>query len=213
VPVSLVPAPDPTRPTIGRWSIALPARDGPWDGLSATSPTPLFQRHFRLCAPTIDPQGNPGEVRLSEWTWSKRNGSKADQRLEASVPRLPGDLVLLETDNGDNAPVALAAAQVTYPVFRLLFKADQTDGYAVMYGNPRADWPHYDLDLVAEQLLTSVRHPVLPAPVGAAPAAVSAATETAGYAFWGALALVVVGLLAVVAKLAPQGGLAGNRPG
>jgi hypothetical protein len=95
--------------------------------------------------------------------------------------------------------------QAVYPVVRLVFKVADTDGFALAYGNPSVNGPTYDLGLVAGRLLTSSR---ATAHLGAdQPEEASRnpfAGMNGGYVFWGALALVVVVLLAIVAKLLPK---------
>lgn len=75
------------------------------------------------------------------------------------------------------------------------------------YGNPRAAAPRYDLSLVARQLLTAER---VPAALGAEeqlkPGAwpARASLRSGGLLFWGILALVVVALLIIIARLLPK---------
>ena len=90
----------------------------------------------------------------------------------------------------------------------MVFKVEETDGFALAYGNGNAGTPRYDLSLVAGKLLTASRNVArLPTDVPAA-ASADARNFFAGidnrYVFWAALALVVVVLLVVVARLLPK---------
>jgi hypothetical protein len=95
--------------------------------------------------------------------------------------------------------------QAVYPVVRLIFKVADPGGFELIYGNPAANTPRYDLSLVAVKLLTSSRN-VAKLAVGDPNSATRNAFSglKGGYIFWGALALVVIVLLVVVAKLLPK---------
>ena len=115
------------------------------------------------------------------------------------------DTLWIETDNGDNPPIALGAVQAVYPVVRAIFKVADKDGFALIYGNKAANAPRYDLSLVAVKLLTSSRNPAKLATAEARTHGRNAfAGLKGGYIFWAALGLVVVVLLVVVAKLLPK---------
>ena len=128
-----------------------------------------------------------------------------ESRVFGLQERMRTDTLWIETDNGDNPAIALGTLQVIYPVVRLVFKVAQPDGFALAYGNPSAVAPRYDLGLVAVRLLTSSRSV---AHMGDDEQSTGARNPFAGisggYVFWGALALVVVVLLVVVAKLLPK---------
>ena len=115
--------------------------------------------------------------------------------------------MLVETDNGDNPPIALSAATATHGVARLLFKTDAAP-VALYYGNAQVASPRYDLALVAGELLAAQK---IVAALGPEEKSRSDGwTKTAlagargGVLFWGVLALVVAVLLVVVAKLLPK---------
>jgi hypothetical protein len=119
--------------------------------------------------------------------------------------RTHADTLWIETENGDNPAIALGAVKVVHPVVRLIFKTTETEGFSLAFGNREAGAPHYDLSLVAVKLLTSSRNVAQLAAGGATVAARPAfAGIEGGYIFWGALALVVIVLLVVVAKLLPK---------
>ena len=116
------------------------------------------------------------------------------------------DVLFLETQNGDNPRIELDQFRLFYPATRLLFKAGREDHVFLYYGNPEVASPRYDLSLVADQLLTADKATAsLAAPEqlrepswgeGRAP-------RTGGVLFWGILALVVVVLLVIIARLLP----------
>ena len=93
---------------------------------------------------------------------------------------------------------------------RLVFKAatDAREALELFYGNNRAAAPRYDLRLVAAQLLGAEKSIATLGPE--APVAKQPHRESdtpggsGGIAFWIVLALVVAGLLIVLARLLPR---------
>jgi hypothetical protein len=201
-----VNSPDPKRPTVSLWALHLPKAGLPLRRVVLATSTSLFQRQFRLYEKTAQPGEGPSEHGLAAGLWVRtpEPGSPAARSFELQ-DRVGTDTLWIETDNGDNPPIALGTAQAVYPVARLVFKVAQTDGFTLAYGNPSASAPRYDLSLVAERLLTSSRNAAhLDAGGEGAAARNPFAGLSGGYLFWGALGLVVVALLLVVAKLLPK---------
>lgn len=206
----LVPASDPARPRIGRWELTLPYAGLPLRPLTITSPTALFQRQLQVFEKITDDRGNTQERTLAFVSWSRTPGENAQQSQTLIVPLngVPAtNKLIIETDNGDNPPLALSGAQASLPVVRLLFKAD-AGSLALYYGNRATVAPRYDLALMAGQVLAAEK-----SVAGLAPAEklhgdgwqrTMFASGRGGILFWGVLALVVAVLLAVVAKLLPK---------
>ena len=117
------------------------------------------------------------------------------------------DTLILETENGDNPPIEPEKFTAFYPATRVLFKADGNDRLFLYYGNPNVSPPSYDLNLVAGELLAADKSTAAPGSeevlkktgwmAGASPG-------SGGFLFWGILAVVVVGLLVVIARLLPK---------
>ena len=197
---------DPKRPTVSLWRLPLPQAGLPLHRLVLACPTPLFSRQFRIYEKATGPDGRSRESTLAtgEWSRTPEPGVLETRGFELS-DRPRTDTLWIETDNGDNPAITLGAVQSVYPVVRLVFKVAETDGYTLAYGNPAAIAPRYDLSLVAFKLLTSSRNVAQISAGEANPAArKSFADLGSGYVFWGALALVVVVLLVVVARLLPK---------
>ena len=93
---------------------------------------------------------------------------------------------------------------------RLVFKAtpDSREPLELFYGNDRADAPRYDLRLVATQLLGAEKSIATLGPEASVTKQPRPDSETpggtGGSAFWLVLALVVAGLLLVLARLLPR---------
>ncbi|MEO6246659.1 MAG: hypothetical protein ABIQ12_14630 [Opitutaceae bacterium] len=204
--LTLKPANDPSRPRLSRWEIALPQAGLPLTRLTLSSPTPLFQRHLRVFETVTDDRGNRHERTFATGEWSHTPGEARPVTLPLNSTPATATLIV-ETDNGDNPPIALTTATATHGVVRLLFKTEAAP-VALYYGNAQATSPRYDLALVAGQILTA---PKIAATLGpeenARPegwAKHALAGASGGALFWAVLALVVMGLLGVVAKLLPK---------
>jgi hypothetical protein len=201
------PAPDAKRPSVSVWKLPLPQAGLPIQRIVLTTATPLFQRQFRLYEKLIDPDGQAIEVPLAAGAWSRTPEPGAPETKTFPLSnRMRSDTIWIETENGDNPPIALGTSQAAYPVVRLVFKVAETDGLALAYGNKAAKAPRYDLSLVAVKLLTSSRNVARLSTGGQNPASPQShlAGINGGYVFWVALALVVVVLLVVVARLLPK---------
>jgi Protein of unknown function (DUF3999) len=199
-------SPDPKRPAMSIWTVRLPKAGLPIRSLVLTSPTSLFQRQFRVFEKRVAQDGSRFEYTLVTGQWSRTpEPGVPENRVFSLQDRMRTDTLWVETDNGDNPAIALGTVRVVYPVVRLVFKVAETGGYTLAYGNMSANAPRYDLSLVSSRLLTSARNTAHP---GAEEQSTAARNPFAGinggYIFWGALALVVVVLLVVVAKLLPK---------
>lgn len=214
-PLEFSLAGDPKRPHLSRWQIKLPRAGIPITRLNLVSPTVLFQRQLRLFERVTDERrGETVERALAAASWSHAPGQVGPLTLNLGSPPTT-DVIFLETDDGDNPPISLSSVQASYPVARLLFKAEvaafgqeKADEISLHYGNRAVAAPRYDLALVARQILAAEKTiAVLGAEETTGPDhthGISLSGSRAGILFWGVLALVVVGLLVVVAKLLPK---------
>ena len=205
---------DPDHPSRSLWVLKLPQPGLPIANLTCSSSSPLFQRTMRLWEEVADQRGDTYSRELGRATWNRTPGdSKRSLVLELQTPPQSG-ILNLDTDNGDNAAVELSSFAGEYPVTRAVFKVGNTQPLWLYYGNPAAQFPSYDLRLIANDLLRAERNPVTAGPQEATNAAAGASAEaltgSARYLFWGALILVVVVLLAVTARLLPKDSNAGN---
>ncbi|MEO6875650.1 MAG: hypothetical protein ABI222_12595 [Opitutaceae bacterium] len=206
--VALVPTatPDAKRPSVSVWQLHLPQAGAPIRRLVLTSSNPLFSREFRVYEKINPADGQSYENLLASGSWSRKpEPGTTDKRIFEMTGRPQTDILWIETDNGDNPAITLGTVQAVYPVVRLVYKVEETDGTALIYGRRSANPPRYDLSLVAGKLLTASRN-VATLSAGdpnSAPRSAFAGLK-GGYIFWGVLGLVVIVLLAVVAKLLPK---------
>jgi len=201
---------DPKKPTLSRWSLKMPQTALPITRLACTSSSPLFHREMRLWEEVTDERGDKFPCELGRATWDQTPPT-AKRDFVIELKALPqSDTLFLDTDNGDNPAIELREFRCYYPVTRVVFKAgpDLAQPVWIYYGNREASAPHYDLNLVAGELLRAERFTVMPtaeenfsskaAHVG------EMLTGSARYIFWAALALVVMALLAIMSRFLPK---------
>ena len=202
------PANDPKRPTVSRWQIKLAKVRLPMTRLTCTTPTALFRRQMRLYERPTDERGERYDRPLGQANWV-RTPPAAKGTLSLTFDASPlTDTLLLETDNGDNPAIDLQNFAVFYPVTRVLFKAPAEPATFLYYGNASVGSPQYDLDLIAPRLLAeektvgtlAVEEQLKKSPIGE----LFQLSSTKSVVFWVALALVVVVLLVVIARLLPK---------
>jgi Protein of unknown function (DUF3999) len=201
---------DPKKRALSRWSAKLPQPGMPITRLVCTSSSPLFHREMRLWEEVTAERGDKFMSELSRAMWDQTpNSPKRDLIIELNA-RPKTDTLFLETDNGDNPPIELRDFRGYYPVTRVVFKAmpDAAQPVWLYYGNPDATTPRYDLTLVVAELLKAERNTVAAgAEENLSPKpsfAVQTLTGSARYVFWGALALVVIVLLAIMSRFLPK---------
>ena len=210
ISLSAAAANDPKKPALSRWSLKLPQPGVPITRLICTSPSPLFHRQIRLWEKVTDERGDKFVSELGRATWNQTPDSpKRDLVIELNA-RPQSDTLFIETDNGDNPAIELRDFRGFYPVTRVVFKAapDPAQPVWLYYGSPDATAPRYDLSLVASELLKAERNFVTagaeenlspkPSFVG------QQLTGSTRYIFWGALALVVIVLLAIMSRFLPK---------
>lgn len=198
---------DTKNPKLSRWLLKLPQSNLPLTRLSCATRTSLFEREVTLYEEVADDRGEKYRRNLGSATWVQTPNRPAKEFVLTMDSRLQTDTLILETHNGDNPPVELEEFQAFYVATRVLFKAEPASELFLYYGNPRVSSPRYDLSLVAGQLLAADK----------TPAALEAGEQLkksswaegrtpgkGGVLFWGILALVVVALLVIIARLLPK---------
>ncbi|HCN30819.1 MAG TPA: hypothetical protein DIT64_19280 [Verrucomicrobiales bacterium] len=196
---------DPKAPAWSKWEIEMPLPNFPVSELLLDSSTPLFSRSLILTEDAGGAQGRQQRV-LGSAAWQRKPGDAARAfRLPLRVSPRAGVLTLA-TDNGDNAPLRLDSVRASHPVVRLLFRVPDTEPARLCYGNPRAAYARYDLDLVRREFEAAVK---VPATLGEEEK-LPGHREERGVSgngspwLWGALALVVGALLWIVAGMLPR---------
>ncbi|HOI41936.1 MAG TPA: DUF3999 family protein [Elusimicrobiales bacterium] len=189
------------------WKFRLPAEGLTLDRLTASAPDMVFRRTVRLYETPSDGRGSSARRLLATAAWSGAGGkgSPGTYSLQGSW-RVKGDQLELEVDNGDNKPLELSGFRFQYPVSRLLFKWKGGDGPYLLYGNPSAGAPRYDIELVASELLESDKHAARlegGASGGPGLAGLKLGGPAAKALFWAALIAVAVLLVFLIVRLLP----------
>lgn len=207
--VPIFPAPDNKRPTVSVWRMPLPHVGLPTRELGLSSDTPLFDRTIKVYEMRRSASGQRRAHTLSQVKWSH---VPTDQRTAWThlvlTERPLTDTLWFETDNGDNPAITLKPVTLFTPVVRLVFKADEAEGFALVYGNAEVSAPRYDLRLLARQLLSASRNVATLVGDGTvappSPWARLLSGNSGMVLFWATLTLVVIVLLLVVARLLPK---------
>jgi hypothetical protein len=127
--------------------------------------------------------------------------------LTIELPALRVGELSLVIDEGDNAPLPLRDASLLLPSYRLRFFRDGVTPLTLLYGRSDLGAPRYDLALLAPRLLGAPAQDVVPGPEQDV-SRVTGVTPT--IVFWCALALAVLALLILIARLLRPGG--GTEP-
>jgi hypothetical protein len=210
ISLSAAAANDPKKPALSRWSLKLPQPGLPVTRVVCASSSPLFHRQMRLWEEVTDERGDKFASELGRATWDQTPNSPKRYLVIELNARPQSDRLFLETDNGDNPAIELHDFRSYYPVTRVLFKATPDPALKVWlyYGNLDATAPRYDLTLVAGELLKAERSTVTAGPeqnLSSKPSfAGQTLTGSTRYIFWGALALVVIVLLAIMSRFLPK---------
>jgi hypothetical protein len=198
---------DPRNPKLSRWLIKLPQSNLPLARLTCISPTPLFERSLSLYEELDDDRGATYQHDLGGATWTQTPEGKSKEFALSFESAPQSNLLVLETENGDNPPIELRQFTAFYPATRLLFKANPDEQLFLYYGNPGAAPPRYDLSLVASQLLAADKMIATPGgeqQLGKNSWRANEVPGRGGVLFWGMLALVVVVLLSIISRLLPK---------
>jgi hypothetical protein len=104
-------------------------------------------------------------------------------------------------DDGDNAPLPLAGARILLPSYRLRLFRGAGAHLRLAYGRADLVRPQYDLALLAPQVLGTPAVEAALDPERPAAANPTTAAFVSPRLFWGALAIAVIVLLGLIARL------------
>jgi len=103
---------------------------------------------------TSDARGTTGERVLGSAHWVK-TADEPRRPLRLSLARPTQSTIALHIAYDDNAPLGVAAVAAEVALRRMDFVFAPADHLMLLTGNTRAEAPHFDLALVAEQVLGS----------------------------------------------------------
>ena len=155
-----------------------------------------------------DSRGEKTPTLLGQAQWTRTSASAHDT-LALQFTKYPQtEYLFLKIDNGDNPPLKLSNFSLTYQTRQILFKTNPGSELYLYYGNSAASAPSYEIDLLQQQLLQAKPSEAI---LESAKDILkvdpwyqfSFQSKTMKYLFWGIMALVVLVLLGVIAKLLP----------
>jgi uncharacterized protein DUF3999 len=157
----------------------------------------VFQRTVSVSAPA-DERRNREPLVLSTASWSATEPDLAPPTLTFDPPLAGMRSIVVTVDEGDNARLPIAGAELLLPSFAIRFPHPGGD-LRLLYGNPSAEHPRYDLELLASRLRAEPAREVALAPAETPRAAESSSRDR--MFFWGAIAVAVIALLAILGRL------------
>jgi len=197
--VVTLPAPQragaPPAPGVTGWRLDLPEPALPASRLVLETGARLFDRRVRVLEAGDAPGGAPRL--LAEAAWRHADPDRAPAPLTIALPPLRSDRLFLEVDDGDNAPVALAAARLLLPGWRLRF-LHPGPALTLHFGAEGVEAPRYDLALLAPRLRAA---PAREVALGPAPLIIGGPTLGPEKIAWGTLVLGVVVMLWLLSRL------------
>jgi len=135
-----------TRKERGKKSILeakLPVGDVPVSVVRLTTSAPVFSRQVSIARK----RGARLEtLRVYQWIGDERPGV-LDLEVDAAV----GDELVVTIDNGDNPPLPVDAIEASWPGWELVAGLPE-GGARLVYGDPTATTPRYDLSLIRTQI-------------------------------------------------------------
>jgi hypothetical protein len=154
-----------------------------------------------------DKRGNVRNVTLGAATWARTPDDKK-KKLELALSSTSTAKLVLEVEVGNNLPLELNNFQIYYPATRVVFKSSLDEEIFLYYGNPKAQYPHYDIDLVASRLLSAERSKASLSEMQQLKRSSwsegGIVAGKGGWVFWISLCAVVVVLFVVIARLLPK---------
>ena len=155
-PVSIAEVIDPKAPLLTKWDIQLPTADFPASRLLLESASPLFEHSLTVSEQQETPQGRTERI-LGTATWQHRRGEPA-KACEFTFRTAPHATTLrLSTTDTSTPRAQISSARIAYPLTQLFFRVPDTQPVSIVYGNPLATSPRYDLEFTRRDFDSGVR--------------------------------------------------------
>jgi hypothetical protein len=195
------------RPAAGRtrsnYLLTLPYPNLPSSRIVLETSARTFQRSVQLGV-----ERQPDRHRRAAWLdviasapWVHVDRDDATATLTLPVDHPDATRLWLSVDEGDNSALPITAVRLLLPSYRLRFYQPGSDPLQLVYGRRDLAAPRYDLALVAPQVMGVEAREVAAAPETGSDARTSPAFISPR-AFWVFLAVAVVVLLGLIARLA-----------
>lgn len=165
--------------------------------LIITTSARIFDRSVTLERPADESHGRDPVV-LESAQWRSTDPESPVPALTFSAPLIGTSSVELRVDEGDNAPLPITSAQLLLPSYAIRFVSSGTP-LTLLYGDPSASAPRYDLALLASQLLSESAHEVSLAPT--TPRTNGEPTQRERALFWSVIVAATIVLLITLGRL------------
>lgn len=190
----------PERRGVGTTSVYrfdLPYNNLPLQALLLTTSARVFERGVQVRRAGRNRRRRAGEIIASvQWRSVESGGVQRSLRLE--LPHRAPRAIEVVIDEGDNAPLPLASAQILMPLRALRFQHPGTPIF-LLYGNRNATAPRYDLTLLEPHLSRTPARELTLAPLRGAS---DADDDNQGKRlFWIGIVIAGVVLIAILLRL------------
>jgi hypothetical protein len=207
LPLEAVEVTDLNAPHLSRWKFSLPFAGLPLKSVTLSSSSQLFSRALQIFEVDANHRGDMSRRVLSERTLWSSTPDRPEVSRKVNLVAIPtSDILYLEIDNGDNPAFTLSDARADYPVVRLFFRSD-VEPLHLYYGATGVSPPRYDIELVAQQLMSEQKNAVelgAEEPVGNGSRSSFISGKRRGILLWFSLAVVTGALLFAIARLLPK---------
>jgi hypothetical protein len=136
------------------------------------------------------------------WRHDDPDGAAAPVEIALGSRRLTGDSLFVLVNDGDNQRLPLTRATLLLPTYRLRFYRQPGATLRLVYGRGDLGSPRYDIALLAPRLLDA---PAVEVNAVSEQGAGGTASKAPQRAFWAVLAVAVLVLLLLVARLVRAG--------
>jgi len=192
----------PSRNSETVYRISMPYARLPSPRLVLSTSARVFKRAIH-----VGVEREPNRWRRDPWvetlgttTWVHANQDTPASALVMPLPSVGAKEMLLIVEDGDNTPLAIGAARLLLPAYRMRLFKERGQALRLAYGRADLAPPSYDLALLAPRVFGVSAVEVSPGPEHEERAA-GAAAIVSPRLFWGILVVAVVVLLGLVAHL------------
>jgi hypothetical protein len=147
---------------------------------------------------------------LSASSWRHSDQQTPPQALSLQVGTIATTELLLAIDEGDNAALPIASARLLLPSYRLRFFHPPEARLRLVYGRNDADVPQYDLALLASQVMGAAAQEIAAMPESESAEGAATGSLVSARVFWIFLAMAVLALLGLIARLIKSGPVGGG---
>lgn len=187
-----------------RYRVRLPYAGLPASRLVIHTDARVFDRRVAVeMQPSAeDARARSGPITIAGMTWRNDDPEVAAPALTIELPKLAVSELSLVVEEGDNAPLPLRDPTLLLPCYQLRFFRDSHTPLTLLYGQPDLMSPRYDLALLAPRLLGAPAQDIVP---GSEREVADVTGVTPTIVFWCALALAVLALIVLIARLLRPG--------